>query len=59
MFISATAVLMGLMVGMSPGIPATVVSLGLLGLGFGFLLFMGWVSLRHLQQRKRNPEARE
>jgi hypothetical protein len=56
-FISLAAIFMGLMVGMLPTISATIVSIVLLLLGFGMIVFMGYKSYQHLQMVKRQQRG--
>jgi uncharacterized membrane protein len=56
-FISLSAIVMGLMVGMLPTISATIVSIVLLLLGYGMIVFMGYKSYQHLQSAKRQQRG--
>jgi uncharacterized membrane protein len=64
MFISWSAIVMGFLVGLLPTIEAGVVSVVLLLLGFGMIVFMGVKSFQHLrklryQQRTRDAELQQ
>ncbi|MCL6442911.1 MAG: hypothetical protein K6T83_05550 [Alicyclobacillus sp.] len=52
MFISWTAILMGLIVSLFPSISATVVALVLFIIGFGFMILMAVKSAQHLRRTR-------
>lgn len=57
MFISWTAIIFGFIVGLLPGIPATVVAACLFILGIGMMLLMTLKSYQHLERLKRSGRS--
>lgn len=53
MFISFTAILMGLIVAMLPSVAATIVAMVLFLLGFGFMALMALKSFQRLRADKK------
>ncbi|QQE78970.1 hypothetical protein [Alicyclobacillus sp. SO9] len=51
MFITISAILMGLFIGLYPSIAATIVSLVLILIGAGFMALMSLKSYQHLKRR--------
>jgi Ca2+/Na+ antiporter len=58
MFISFSAIFFGLFVGLLPTLPAAIVSILFLLLGFGFLVFMAIKSAQHLKAVKGTKAAK-
>lgn len=58
MFISWSAIVMGFLVGLLPTMEAAIVSVVLLLLGFGMIVFMGVKSFQHLRQLKYQQRAK-
>ncbi|MDQ0191292.1 hypothetical protein JI721_06345 [Alicyclobacillus cycloheptanicus] len=57
MFISGMAVLTGLIVGQLPSIAATIISVCLIVIGLGMLVFMAVKSQQHLRKRARSTHS--
>jgi len=57
MFISGMSLIMGLIVGQIPSVAASVVSVALLVIGFGMLIFMGIKSAQRLRKVRRRKAA--